>query len=168
MPNKPSDQQAYRSDEHEVPVPHDSLFARVLAVLDRMVTAIEVVAAGILALAALWVLVDLVVFSVASLGRPVDRTVHLALDRILLLFVVVELFRIAVAYVEHQDVLHTVFEAGLVAVARKIVAFEYPTYGLGGAGAYAILVAVLVAGYFLLHRLSPKKGTGTTTSEQVT
>ena len=43
---------------------------------------------------------------------------------ILEIFILVELFRIAVAYMRHIRVVPTVLEAALVAVARKFVVFE--------------------------------------------
>ena len=127
-------------------------FHGVIAPLDWVVNATEIVVAALLALAAIWVLVDVVIFMATGLGQPVDTTVHLALDRILLLFIVVELFRIAIAYIQHQDVMHTVIEAGLVAVVRKIVLYNFADYGLQGAAAYAILLIVLVVAFFAFER----------------
>jgi uncharacterized membrane protein (DUF373 family) len=128
-------------------------FEPLLAVMDWVVTSTEVVVAALLALTAVWVLFDVVVFEIAGATSSDTVTiVHLALDRILLLFVVVELFRIAVAYIQHRAVLHTVFEAGLVAVARKIVLYNYADYGLTGAASYAVLLLVLVGAYFMLER----------------
>ncbi len=43
---------------------------------------------------------------------------------VLEVFILVELFRIAVAYMKHENVIPTVLEAALVAVARKFVVFE--------------------------------------------
>ena len=46
------------------------------------------------------------------------------IDAVLVVFIVVELFRIAVAYIRHHDVVPTVMEAALVAVARKVLIIE--------------------------------------------
>lgn len=72
------------------------------------------------------------------------------LDVSLTLFVAIELFRIAVAYLSREDVLHLVLEAAFVAVARKIVLFDFAKSGLGGAGAYGLLLLAVAATYFAI------------------
>jgi uncharacterized membrane protein (DUF373 family) len=139
------------------PVPPEilaRLFRGVIAPLDWLVNATEIVVAALLALAGIWVLIDVIVFMATGVTAtgPVTDTVHAALDRILLFFIVVELFRIAIAYIQHQDVMHTVIEAGLVAVVRKIVLFNFADYGLQGAAAYSVLLIVLVIAFFAFER----------------
>ncbi len=72
------------------------------------------------------------------------------LDLALVIFLVVELFRIALAYVAEHEVLPTVIEAVLVAVARKVVLYEFSVEGLAGALALAVLLAVAVVAYFAI------------------
>lgn len=73
---------------------------------------------------------------------------------VLEVFILIELFRIALAYMAHRNVIPTVLEAALVAIARKFVVFEpgpdYLAYALGHA---ALLIAVAVS-WWLLHRSS--------------
>lgn len=152
--------QADRRDERHGPEPDAPevlrrLFHGVIAPLDWLVNGTEIVVAALLALAGIWVLVDIVVFMASGIGggeAAVSDTIHAALDRILLFFIVVELFRIAIAYIQHQDVMHTVIEAGLVAVIRKIVLYNFGSYGLEGAAAYAVLLLVLVVAFFAFER----------------
>jgi uncharacterized membrane protein (DUF373 family) len=100
---------------------------------------------------------------VASIWTLVSGGVafHLAnyvavLDVALMIFIIVELFRIAVAYLKHEDVIPTVLEAALVAVARKLVTFD--THLAGGevlmkaAGLALLLLAVAVTWYLLAKR----------------
>ena len=72
------------------------------------------------------------------------------ISTILEVFILVELFRIAIAYMRHENVVPTVLEAALVAVARKFVVFDgsgdYFTTALGLA---ALLIAVAVAWWML-------------------
>ncbi len=66
----------------------------------------------------------------------IDRS----LDLILLIFIVIELLKIAVSYVHEENVLPTVFEATLVAIARKIVVLGSGAITWEKAGALAILL----------------------------
>jgi uncharacterized membrane protein (DUF373 family) len=69
---------------------------------------------------------------------------------ILEIFILVELFRIAVAYMRHVRVIPTVLEAALVAVARKFVVFEGGTNYLANAlGLSALLLAVAFSWWLL-------------------
>ncbi len=69
---------------------------------------------------------------------------------ILEIFILVELFRIAVAYMRHVRVIPTVLEAALVAVARKFVVFEGGTNYLSNAlGLSALLLAVAISWWLL-------------------
>ncbi len=69
---------------------------------------------------------------------------------ILEIFILVELFRIAVAYMRHIRVVPTVLEAALVAVARKFVVFEGGTNYLSKAlGLSALLLAVAISWWLL-------------------
>jgi uncharacterized membrane protein (DUF373 family) len=75
------------------------------------------------------------------------------IDATLIIFIVVELFRIAVAYVQHRDVVPTVMEAALVAVARKVLVID-PGIGaqdmlFKGIGLGLLIVAIGVTWYLL-------------------
>ena len=126
---------------------------RLLEILDYGVVAIEVlVAVGlvIMAVGAVYELgiqlFDMLANGVALPAAMFNRLIGSVLE----VFIIVELFRIAVAYTKHQNVIPTVLEAALVAVARKFVVFEgapnYLNYALGLA---ALLVAVAVSWYLL-------------------
>jgi uncharacterized membrane protein (DUF373 family) len=94
--------------------------------------------------------------------------IYIALiDATLLIFIVVELFRIAVAYIRHEDVVPTVMEAALVAVARKVLIIEptiapqellFKSLGLG------VLVLTIGITWYLLRRT----GAGFTRDESLT
>ena len=67
-------------------------------------------------------------------------------------FILVELFRIAIAYMKHENVIPTVLEAALVAVARKFVVFEGTSgleYVLAAVGLSALLLAVAISWWLL-------------------
>jgi len=77
---------------------------------------------------------------------------NLIIGTVLEVFILVELFRIAIAYMRHQNVIPTVLEAALVAVARKFVVFEGGTdYLLTSLGMSALLLAV-ASSWWLLNR----------------
>jgi uncharacterized membrane protein (DUF373 family) len=71
---------------------------------------------------------------------------------VLEIFIVVELFRIAVAYMRHDNVIPTVLEAAFVAVARKFVVFEGgDQFLLKALGLAALLLSVAIS-WWLLQR----------------
>jgi uncharacterized membrane protein (DUF373 family) len=74
------------------------------------------------------------------------------ISKILEVFIMVELFRIAIAYMRHDNVVPTVLEAALVAIARKFVVFEGGTnFALTAFGMASLLLAVACA-WWLLSR----------------
>lgn len=74
------------------------------------------------------------------------------IGRILEVFILIELFRITIAYMRHENVVPTVLEAALVAVARKFVVFDSSTnYFLTALGLSSLLIAVAVS-WWLLSR----------------
>jgi uncharacterized membrane protein (DUF373 family) len=74
------------------------------------------------------------------------------ISTILEVFILVELFRIAVAYMRHDHVIPTVLEAALVAVARKFVVLEPARDFLQLAlGLTALLLAVAISWWLIAH-----------------
>lgn len=102
--------------------------------------------------------VDLVVemYNAVSLkGYLTPDTILRVLDSVLVVFIVIELFNIALAYMNRRNVIATVMEAGLVAVVRKLVIFETTgsaTYVFMKAAALAILIVAIGLTWFLLRR----------------
>lgn len=78
------------------------------------------------------------------------QEIHSLLDTALVLFLVIELFRIALAYVAGKHVLGTVIEAAFVAVARKIVLYDYEIYE----GTNGLLAAISLAGLLIALALT--------------
>lgn len=79
------------------------------------------------------------------------------IDIVLYLFIVIELFRTIVAYVEAKNVVRAVIHAGLIAVVRQIIIFKptdagTPTEALLTAGVFVVLLFGLLLGFFLVHR----------------
>jgi uncharacterized membrane protein (DUF373 family) len=100
---------------------------RFLTVLHWATVAIEVavaVALVALAMADLFALGSQMVHGALN-GSPMTHLEFTeTISTILEIFILVELFRIAIAYMKHENVIPTVLEAALVAVARKFVVFE--------------------------------------------
>jgi uncharacterized membrane protein (DUF373 family) len=128
---------------------------RLLEYLDRAVTGVEIlVAVGLvlMAIGAIWELVVELV-KAAQNGMALSQSdFNLLMGTVLEVFIIVELFRIADAYMRHRNVIPTVLEAALVAVARKFVVFEgapnYLQYAIG----LAVLLLAVAVGWFLLER----------------
>lgn len=76
------------------------------------------------------------------------------LDIILVLFIVVELFRITVAYLTGtgQRILRAVVEAAFVAVGRRLVLYDYSKEGIFGALALTVLTLALVSAYYIIGK----------------
>ena len=113
-------------------------------VLEYAMTLIEWAVAVILLFLAAWGVAGLVyIMIMAGIASPFalkGEAYIQIIDAVLVVFIVVELFRIAVAYIRHHDVVPTVMEAALVAVARKVLIIEpgidaqqllYKSIGLG-------------------------------------
>lgn len=123
--------------------------------LDKAIEAIEwfvVLGLVILSLAAAWTLcVEL--YEVLGHGFTLttvsfNRTIGTLLE----IFILVELFRIAVAYMEHRNVIPTVLEAALVAVARKFVVFEGADNYLQHAIGLGVLLLAVALSWWLLTK----------------
>lgn len=130
---------------------------RIVAAANRVVTWLETVVAAVLVLMVGLGLVVLgfqfyavFVHDFPSIG--VDAIINV-LDVVLIIFIVIELFNIAIAYMQHRSVVPTVLEAALVAVARKLVVFEASagTALSEAAGLAIMLIAIAVAWYLLRH-----------------
>lgn len=80
-----------------------------------------------------------------------SHSIHKVLDLALIIFITIELFRIAIAYMEKEGVLLIVIEAAFVAVSRKFVLYEYKLTGLNEAIALSILLIALAITYFALR-----------------
>ena len=121
-------------------------------ILEQAITFVE--------LAIAFLLVILVVLGFGYLGSLLlslfqthvflsPKEIHGLLDAALVLFLVIELFRIAMAYVAGKHVLGTVIAAAFVAVARKIVLYDFSIYkpeeGLLIAVSLALLLLALAA-----------------------
>jgi uncharacterized membrane protein (DUF373 family) len=109
--------------------------------------------------------IDFVVFVVEALKLGITETKTLAalfghegvfvlLNHVLVVFIVVELFKIAVAYMNHEAVIGTVLEAGLIAVVRQFVLFEQGT--MQKAAALSMLAVSVGIVWFLLYKSGVK------------
>jgi uncharacterized membrane protein (DUF373 family) len=126
---------------------------RFLKMLHIATDAIEVLVSVALVVLAGGVLLSLGVemWGVASAGQTLTTQVFNRLVGIILeVFILVELFRIAIAYMKHENVIPTVLEAALVAVARKFVVYEGgENYLQTTVGLSALLLAVAVSWWML-------------------
>jgi len=129
----------------------------ILKYLNKAVYVIEVAAAIALVIMTGLALITL---TIELYGVVMGTHVLLAADftklisTILEIFILIELFRIAVAYMNHENVLPTVFEAALVAVARKFVVFEGGSNYLYTAIALAVLLVSVAFSWWLLARVN--------------
>jgi uncharacterized membrane protein (DUF373 family) len=107
--------------------------------------ALVIIAAGVL------ISLGMGMMEVAGHGLPITtETFNRLIGVILEVFILVELFRIAIAYMKHENVIPTVLEAALVAVARKFVVFEGgENYLFTALGLSALLLAVAVSWWLL-------------------
>ncbi len=124
-------------------------------VLDRVVLSIEGVVTALLTILAVLGVVDIIVkmFQVTHAdGFMTPEGITRTIDTVLVVFVVIELIRIALAYMNHQDVVGTVLEAGLVAVVRKLVIFESSADMLPKAIALSLLILAVGVTWFLLRK----------------
>jgi uncharacterized membrane protein (DUF373 family) len=126
---------------------------RFMSGLNMAIVAIEVVVAvALIALAGGAILaLGVEMFHLATAGGILtSREFNRIIGTILEIFILVELFRIAMAYMRHENVIPTVLEAALVAVARKFVVFEgSQNYLQTALGMSALLLAVAISWWML-------------------
>jgi len=84
------------------------------------------------------------------------------LETALLLFLVVEVFRTSVAHVEGLKVLPLVIDVAIIGVVRSLItyrfdAFETMNSALMASISYALILAVLIAAFYIVHRQERKK-----------
>lgn len=125
-------------------------------VLDRIVLYIEGVVTALLTLLAALGVADIVIKMLEvtrAEGFMSPDGITRTIDTVLVVFVVIELIRIALAYMNHRDVVGTVLEAGLVAVVRKLVIFESSADMLPKAIALSALILAVAFAWYLLRRV---------------
>ena len=136
---------------------------RFLAGLDVTVIVVEVLVAFALVILSVGMLVSLALemLTVANTGFPISHDeFNTLINGILGIFILVELFRIAIAYLKHENVIPTVLEAALVAIARKFVVYEGGDNFLQTAvGMSALLVAVALSSLLLAKARDAIAGT---------
>lgn len=113
---------------------------------------LEILTVIILTVVTLFALAGLVMEIPGMARPPFLDTAHLTplLDHLLAVFVLIELLVIAVAYLRGTEVVRRIFEAVLVALARKLISTEALT--LPKAGALAIVLATVGLTWFLIAK----------------
>lgn len=121
--------------------------------LNKFVLGLEIAVSVALVVIAALLVVTLAVelAGIMTGGFTLDRTEFTRIiSTALEVFIVIELFRIALAYMKHTNVIPTVFEAALVAVARKFVVFEpKEDYLQTALGLAALLLAIGISWWLL-------------------
>src|SRR5574340_142445 len=125
------------------------------AMFDRLVIYIEGAVVALLTVLAVLGVGDIVVKMLQVTradGFMSPEGITATIDTVLVVFVLIELIRIALAYMNHQNVVGTVLEAGLVAVVRKLVIFETGDKMLERAAALAVLILAVGITWYLLRK----------------
>lgn len=123
--------------------------------LQKIVHLVEISVATLLVVLAMLGLIGIVASMIAAFridGNMTADNIAQVLDAVLVVFIVLELFSIALAYLQHRNVISTVMEAGLVAVVRKLVVYETGTDALPKALALAVLILSVGVTWFLLRK----------------
>jgi uncharacterized membrane protein (DUF373 family) len=131
-----------------VRVKYMNLLNRVVLYIEGAVTVLLVVLA---ALGVVDIVLKMLEVTRAD-GFMTPEGITRTIDTVLVVFIVIELIRIAVSYMQHKNVIGTVLEAGLVAVVRKLVIFESGEGMLEKAIALAILILAVGVTWYLLQR----------------
>jgi uncharacterized membrane protein (DUF373 family) len=126
---------------------------RFIKAMHNATLVIEIIVSAALVVIAVGVMVSLFVeiWQVAGVAPTLTSLqFNKLIGLILEVFILIELFRIAVAYMQHKNVIPTVLEAALVGVARKFVVFEgAENYFLHAAGLATLLLAVAISWWLL-------------------
>jgi uncharacterized membrane protein (DUF373 family) len=140
-------------------------FATFTEWLEKAVTSLQTGIALFLVVVLLVGVINLVAtFTQAALAvellgyKNATGLISTTIDIVLYLFIVIELYRTIIAYVEAQSVVRAVVHAGIIAVIRQIITFKPAEMGnsqdaLLIAGIYLLLLVGLFVGFFLVHRV---------------
>ena len=132
-------------------------------ILESAMSLLEWAVAVILLLLTAWGvagLAYLIVMTALKSPLSLNGTIYIQIiDAVLVVFIVVELFRIAVAYIRHHDVVPTVMEAALVAVARKVLIIE-PTLPSSELLSKSLGLGVLMLSIGIVWYLLRRSGVG--------
>jgi uncharacterized membrane protein (DUF373 family) len=144
-------------------VDEDTPILSVTEHLNTGVTALQTVIALILVVVLVIGVVNLIsTFAKAALSlellgyKNAITLVSTTIDIVLYLFIVIELYRTIIAYVEAESVVRAVIHAGLIAVVRQIIIFK-PADAANveeafmTAGTYVLLLFGLLVGFYLVH-----------------
>lgn len=138
--------------------------------LDRVVhlglVTLEIVTTAILTALVVLAIAGLVMDLPAIVRPPFLDPKHLGdvLDHVLAVFVLIELLATAVAYVRGRDILRQIFEAGLVAIARKLISIDLSTEALEKSVSLGALFVAVAASWWILTCAKRRTDGGPTTS----
>lgn len=84
------------------------------------------------------------------------------IDTVLLLLIIVEVYQTVIAFTRNEDVLRIVINAAFIAIARKVISFRTDEFAsieeaLIAAVAFAVLLAVLLAAFFVIRQVEPPR-----------
>jgi uncharacterized membrane protein (DUF373 family) len=115
---------------------------------------LEVITMVLLAVLVLLAIVGLAGQIGKSLAPPFLSGEHLmsTLDDVLVIFVLLELLRTAVAYLRGTDVMRRIFETVFVAIARKLITLEFTTAPATSSLAVAALLVGAGLSWWLVAR----------------
>lgn len=135
--------------------PKSKAMDKFVEILHWGIIGIEVLVAVALTALALGALASLGIqmWLAATAGTPLTHGEFTAvLAEVLQVFILVELFRVTIAYMKHENVIPTVLEAALVAVARKFIVFEGAANYLATAAGMAVLLLAVAIAWWLLTK----------------
>lgn len=90
-----------------------------------------------------------------SIALEAEQLIKL-LDIVLFVFIIIELMNIAIAFIEGRRVIYTVFEAVLVAIARKIIVSGTEPVDLDKAASLALITLAVGITWWLMARADIK------------
>jgi len=128
------------------------------------------------------ILTVLVIFAILGLVMEVPSVAHppflgseqlgQVVDHILAVFVLIELLATAVAYIHGKDTVRRIFEAMLVALARKLISLDLAASPLEKVGSLALLLVAVGLAWLLMcgrctHDRAASKGSAPDSSREI-
>jgi len=130
----------------------DKATAYVLKATDAVVHWVEVGVIAVLALLAVFNLAFIVHEIVVLARKPGLELVQQLFGSILLVFILLELYQIAMALLQGRNIVNKVFEVGLVSLVRSVIVSEFTHLDTPKLGVFALLIAALGVAWFLSRR----------------
>lgn len=125
-----------------------------LVTLPKSLELLALVVLSILGLIGFFLSFDHLITLIFSFPDVTHKMVVEVIDIILLIFIIIELMKISISYLEQtSNILNSVLEATIIAILREIIVASFEKISLSHSISIAILLTVVFCSYYFIKRI---------------